>query len=146
MKLTPRTFFVISLLMTVLTGCQSAPRELEIQDAWARPGFSEGNTGVYLTIDNTNGSTDILLSGSTEIAEFTELHQTHIDHSGTMKMEPLQSIEVANNSRLSLSPGGLHVMLINLQQDLNPGETFELTLLLQQRGPITVTVEVREPN
>lgn len=137
----------IGLFSTALLGCSPAgPHPFEVRDAWARPGFSGGTSGVYLTIDNSAGSTDILLSASSTAAERTELHQTQMDQAGTMRMEPLQSIEVANNSILSLAPGGLHIMLISLSQDLNPGDSFELTLSFQQKGEVSVNVEVREPN
>ena len=43
-----------------------------------------------------------------------------------------------------LKPGGLHVMLINLKQELVPGKKITLTLNFEISGPITIEAEIRE--
>jgi periplasmic copper chaperone A len=138
-------FVCLVLLGSTVGACTPAARTLEVKDAWARPGFIGGSSGVYLTIDNRGGEADTLLSASTTAAQVTELHRSMMDSSGTMRMEPLDSVEVPGNSTVSLAPGGLHVMLVNLQQDLAPGNTFELQLTFQNRGQVSLTVTVNEP-
>jgi periplasmic copper chaperone A len=130
---------------TILISCSPAPRSMLLQNAWARPGFAGGTSGIYFTINNSGGSEDELLSASTEVARVVELHRSSMDSSGTMRMERQETIPVAQNSTVLLEPGGLHVMLINLTQDLNPGGTFELILTFRQRGQVSLTVTVREP-
>ena len=36
-------------------------------------------------------------------------------------------------------------MIMNLQQDLNPGDSFELTLTFEKAGEIILTVPVQSP-
>jgi hypothetical protein len=61
-----------------------------------------------------------------------------------MKMRPVAKIEVPAGGTATLEPGGLHVMLINLKQELILGERIELTLNFQKSDPITIEAEIRE--
>ena len=45
---------------------------------------------------------------------------------------------------VTLQPGGLHVMLIDMQKELAPGDKISLTLTFEKAGPMTVEAEVRE--
>jgi copper(I)-binding protein len=42
-----------------------------------------------------------------------------------------------------LKPGGFHIMLIGLTNELKSGDTFDITLTFANAGEITVTVPVR---
>ena len=64
---------------------------------------------------------------------------------GVMMMVQQENVPVGAQSQIEFSPGGLHVMLIGLNQDLNPGDTFQVTLNFENAGQITMDVPVREP-
>jgi periplasmic copper chaperone A len=139
------SFFVFACLTTfIVTSCTPA-RELRVSEAWARPSFTGGSSAVYLIIDNPNVENESLLNASSPIAEFVELHQSMQDHSGMMVMDEQESIDVPGQSRVPLEPGGFHIMLIHLVQDLNPGDTIPVTLYFQNFGEIEVMAQVREP-
>lgn len=126
--------------------------KVEAVDPWARSGVAGQNTAIYFVINNPTDAVDTLLSASTDAARGVELHISmkvepeDMDSEGiegdVMRMVPQESIEIPANSSVSLQPGGLHVMLIDLQQDLNEGESLELTLLFERAGEITLTVPV----
>ena len=44
---------------------------------------------------------------------------------------------------MAFEPGGLHVMLINLQRDLNEGETISLVLKFKNAGEMQLEVPVK---
>lgn len=68
-----------------------------------------------------------------------------MDHGdGTMSMQPVDGIEVPAGEEVVLEPGGYHVMLLELAEPLEEGETFDLTLTFAEAGEQTVTVEVRD--
>lgn len=46
---------------------------------------------------------------------------------------------------VAFKPGGLHVMLMDLERDLKPGDTFSLTLKFEKAGARSVQVTVRQP-
>ena len=64
---------------------------------------------------------------------------------GTMSMHPQDEVVVPARSQVEFKPGGLHVMLIGLQRDLQVGDRFALKLKFRQAGEISVDVEVKQP-
>ncbi len=120
------------------------PGELQVIDPWARPGTVGGNSAVYFTIDNPAAQADTLLSAAGDIAGEVELHLSKPGMDGVMMMEQQASVPVAGNSAVFFAPGGLHVMLIGLNQELLAGESFVLQLQFENRGEVTVTVPVEE--
>lgn len=64
---------------------------------------------------------------------------------GVMMMVQQENVPVSAESKVEFKPGGLHVMLIGLKQDLNPGDTITVTLNFEKVGQITLDVPVREP-
>lgn len=61
-----------------------------------------------------------------------------------MGMREIEALDIPAGETVSLVPGGYHLMLLELADDLVPGETFELTLRFATAGEVTVDVEVRE--
>lgn len=111
----------------------------------ATPMAHMGNTGsgaAYLQIGNASESPDRLLAGATDVAQVVEIHTMEMDDD-VMVMIPLpDGLEIPADSTVALEPGGFHVMLINLTQNLNPGDTFELKLTFEVAGDVDVTVTV----
>jgi periplasmic copper chaperone A len=61
-----------------------------------------------------------------------------------MGMREIERLEVPAGSTVRLVPGGHHLMLLELAEDLVPGTEFDLTLTFAEAGDMTVPVEVRE--
>jgi periplasmic copper chaperone A len=137
---------VLLVIPLLLVYCSSpVPGGITISGAWARPGFSGANSAVYLIIENSGNQDDVLLSAEASVAQLIELHESQMDQSGMMSMQEQERIDVRAKDQVAFQPGGLHVMLINLNGDLNPGDRFNLTLNFQETGQVPVDVEVREP-
>jgi periplasmic copper chaperone A len=137
---------VLLVIPLLLANCSSpVPGGITISGAWARPGFSGANSAVYLVIENSGDQDDVLLSAEASVAQLVELHESQMDQSGMMSMQEQERIDVRAKDQVAFQPGGLHVMLINLNGDLNPGDRFNLTLNFQETGQVPVDVEVREP-
>ena len=135
--------YVLSVLAFVLAACgASGSGELVVNDIWARPGLADGNSAVFFVISNP-GAEDFLLSVSSDVAGAVELHKT-IMEDGNMKMVQQMNVPVPIGETI-FKPGDLHVMLIGLKNDLNPGDTFTVTLNFENAGEKTLDVVVREP-
>jgi periplasmic copper chaperone A len=63
--------------------------------------------------------------------------------SDMMEMRQVGQIDLPAGETVSLEPGGLHVMLLELPQPLEEGSTVELTLTFETGDPQTVDAEVR---
>lgn len=104
-----------------------------------------GNSAVYMRIVNSGGAADRLVAASTDAAAAVELHESRMV-GDVMQMAPVEGgIPVPANGEVELKPGGLHVMLIGLTRDLQPGDTVTLTLTFEGAGAVTVEAPVRQP-
>lgn len=136
---------IIVLLGGLLTALLYRPGGFAIRNAWARAGQAGGNSAVYFVVDNRTSVGDVLLSAACDAAGMTQVHQTSIDASGTASMEEQKSVPIAAYQQTGFQPGGLHVMLMDLQQDLAAGDTLPITLTFEKAGQIEIEAQVREP-
>ncbi|MEZ4767343.1 MAG: copper chaperone PCu(A)C [Caldilineales bacterium] len=156
---------VAMLAMLLITACAPPPSApatgIQASNVWARAakaGSMAGdassdsgmnmagmNSAVYMVLANGSATPDRLVSAAADVAGAVEIHETVMD-GDVMRMQQLtDGIEIPANGQVELKPGGLHVMLIGLARDLNPGETFPVTLQFEQAGAVTVEAEVRQP-
>jgi periplasmic copper chaperone A len=144
----------IFLTLPLLVGCASLEREaqalpdasertLTIQDVWARSESPGQNSAAYLQISNSGDDADSLTGAESGVAESTEIHEV-ISHDNVMQMQEVDQVEIPAGETINLEPGGHHVMLFGLTDDLEVGDEIELTLVFEQAGAISVTAEVRD--
>jgi copper(I)-binding protein len=140
-----RKVLIIAIcLMFALSACGGPAGGIEITDPWARTANEGGNSAVYFEIENGEDD-DQLQSATCQIAERTELHRTIVDSDGTARMEHQKHVDVPKGETIIFAKGGLHVMLINLQQALEVGDNFDLTLHFRDSGEVTINVTVQTP-
>ncbi len=60
-----------------------------------------------------------------------------------MQMGPAGPVPVPAGRTVAFEPGGRHVMLMDLRQDLETGVPVTLTLRFEQAGPVTVVATVQ---
>lgn len=119
--------------------------DLKIEGVWSRPASANTNGVIYLSITNTSHDVDRLVGAQSEVAAVVELHQSRME-GDVMKMEPVpDGLELPPGATVSLEPGSYHFMLVDLQQDLKPGEHFAVTLQFEKAGEITAEVDVVQP-
>jgi periplasmic copper chaperone A len=129
-----------SLLAAVPAIAQPAPL-VQVQDAWSRATAPSARTGgVFLSLTDT-GAPDRLVSVATPVAGTAELHET-VNEGGVMKMRPVSGLALAAGQKVELKPGGYHIMLMGLKQQLKPGDSFPVTLNFEKSPPVTVSVTV----
>lgn len=116
---------------------------LEIEAAWSRELPPTAPVGAaFFTIHNHSDQADRLLSAESLIADVTELH-AHIHEGDVMRMVKIDTMDVPAHGKLTLEPGGYHIMLIGLKKPLVAGETFTLTLQFEHAGQVDITVNIK---
>jgi periplasmic copper chaperone A len=116
---------------------------LVITQAWSRatPGGAKIGGG-YLTIANQGSTPDRLIGGSAEIAANVQIHEMSMKN-GVMTMRPLeQGLVIEPGKTVKLSPGGLHLMLLDLTAPLKQGERVPVTLEFEKAGKVSVVFDV----
>jgi periplasmic copper chaperone A len=139
-----RLIFLSILVFTLLLSACGGSSGLTVTDVWARPGNADGNSAIYFVV--TPGSqADTLLSANSDVAMMVELHESTMAADGTMMMNQQENVPIPTGSKFEFKPGGFHVMLMGLKNDLKVGDMFKATLKFEKAGEITVDVTVREP-
>lgn len=100
------------------------------------------NGAAYLDI--SAGATDVALTGASSPVGTVEVHSMTLDD-GNMRMRRLESLAIPAGDTLRMRPGGgVHLMLIGLEEALEAGGRFPLTLEFAEHGNIEVEVWVQE--
>jgi periplasmic copper chaperone A len=121
---------------------------LRIDHPYATPTPPGASTGAaYLRgIRNTGEQADRLIGASTPAARAVEIHRSVVDAQNVMRMRAIDGIDLPPKGEVRLRHGGEHhLMLIGLQQPLNNGDRFPMTLRFEKAGEREVTVWVQRP-
>lgn len=137
-------FFWAVVIVVSLAACATSSGTLTVNDAWARSASAGENGAAYFMIENGTNSDDTLLSVSSDIAQATEVHMSMADSNGVMSMNMQEMVGIPAKGNVEFKTGGLHVMFINLNQDLKVGDTISLTLNFKNAGSMTIEIPVRE--
>lgn len=135
------------LLGATLLGAQALAHDFTAGDMhiihpWSRALPPVAPTGAaYLVLENKGEQTDRLISATSPIARRVELHE-HIHQDGLMKMQQIDSVEIAPGAEVEFKPGGHHFMLFDLQQPLTDGSSYPMTLNFEHAGKVDVEVKV----
>jgi copper(I)-binding protein len=62
-----------------------------------------------------------------------------------MRMRQIPALELPAGKTVELKPGGYHVMLLDLKQQVKEGDTVPLTLVFEGKDGTRETVEVKAP-
>jgi periplasmic copper chaperone A len=122
---------------------------LEIETPWARASVGTARpSAAYAIIRNTGDQPDRLIAIKTPVAR-PGVHEMAAE-GGVMKMRPAGPLEIPRGGEIRLEPGGLHIMLMQLQAPLEEGEQIPLTFVFEKAGEITVAAPIggigaREP-
>lgn len=116
--------------------------DLSITGAYVQPLIpGQNTTAAYMTIDNNSKQTYILKGAFSSMAEKVELHSVTMQD-GMMKMREVSTITLLPGQELVLQPGDFHLMLINVNTDLNKDTLVPLCLEFQDSANICQDVPV----
>lgn len=101
---------------------------LTVTDPWIKAA-DKGMTAAFGTLTNTGKDDVTLIKAECDAAGMTQLHETVGDGSGGMSMKEKEGgFPIAAGTGLPLEPGGDHIMLMDLQEKLQPGDSVTITL------------------
>lgn len=133
-------FFLLAALL--LSACR-AKEGIEVRDAWARTSTQGANSAVYFVIQNHNAETDELIGAASGVADAVEVHESTLE-GDVMMMNRVDSVTLDPSAKVEFKPGGLHIMLIGLKQDLKINDEIEITLRFKNFEDITIKVPIKE--
>jgi periplasmic copper chaperone A len=118
------------------TSILNKQNSVRISDNWIRataPGQAVG--AAYMTLTSPQDSK--LVYVETAAAGSVEIHNMTMEN-GVMKMRMLDELTLKANQAEKLAPGGFHLMLFDLKQQLKAGESATIKLCFKDnKGNIT---------
>ncbi|HEU0163937.1 MAG TPA: copper chaperone PCu(A)C [Thermomicrobiales bacterium] len=130
------------LIAQRVSAAQDDPGATPAASPAATPTVNTGTAAVYFKIQNNASNQDTLTGATTTAAQSCEIHNMVME-GNVMSMIPVPSgVEIPAGGMLSFDPNSYHLMLVNLNHDLLPGSTFEVTLHFQNAGDVSITVSV----
>ena len=101
-------------------------------------------SGGYMVIKNTGTVTDRITGISADFAGKAEIHEMKLD-GDIMRMRPLVGgLEIPAGGEVILKPGGLHLMFMQLGEQLKEGDSRKVTLTFEKAGEVEVDFKVRD--
>lgn len=100
-------------------------------------------SAVYMTITNNGDESVTIVGAEADIAGLVELHETVIEND-IASMQPVATLVIEAGETLDLSPGRIHLMLMQLKQDIVADESVDISLILESGDSVTVTALVQD--
>jgi hypothetical protein len=133
-------FRIIPISILLFIAVFSAHAEVTVTNAWVRPTVAQQKvTGAFMTITST---VDAHVVGITSpVADRAEIHEMKMDND-IMTMRAVPSLPLGAGKTVNLAPGGYHIMLFGLHQQVKAGDSVPLTLMIEdsrkQRTPVEI--------
>ena len=116
-----------------------------LADPWAgatKPGAKVA--AGYLTITNPGAVEDKLLGAASPRAARVEIHEMKMDGAVMSMAKVEDGLAIAPGGSVSLAPGGLHLMFLDISAPFAVGETVPVTLTFEKAGAVEASFAVRE--
>ncbi len=139
------TFVSRGLVAAVVAlAAAAAGAQTTVQDAWVRGTVPQQKaTGLFARITSAQGGK--LVSAATPVAGIAEVHEMAME-GNVMKMRAVTGgLALPAGQAVELKPGGYHVMLMDLKQQLKEGDTVSVTLTVEGKDGKKETLEVKAP-
>lgn len=139
-------YAVLLSVLALQVGVPAAAQSIEVRNAWVRGTVpAQKATGAFMEI--TGKSAVRLVSAESPVAGSVEIHNMTMEN-GVMKMFPVEGIDLPAGKTVKLAPGGYHVMMMALKQQMKAGDRVPLKLTFEvagnKRESLELSVEVRD--
>jgi copper(I)-binding protein len=119
-----------------------AQAQTAIAEPWVRATTpSQMATGAFMKI--TSRVDARLVEARSPVASVVEIHEMALENN-VMRMRAITALPLPAGKTVELKPGGYHVMLMDLKQQLKEGDVVPVTLVLEVGGK-RETVEIKAP-
>lgn len=140
-----KKLLILALLSVTPALAQAAAptADVQVSDAYIRtmpPGRT--TTAGFLAVTNNSGQSCQLLGATSTVSKRLEFHE-HQHMQGMIKMRPVSMVVVPAGETVVFEPGALHIMLFNIDAEIQAGDITQMQLITDQCGSISFDAEVR---
>jgi len=139
----PRFLTLVALCAAVVAA--PAWAQTTVKDAWVRGTVpAQKATGAFMQITSIQGGK--LVSAASPVAGTVEIHEMKME-GDVMKMAAVSGLDLPAGKTVELKPGGYHVMLLDLKQQLKDGDVVPFSVTVEgkdgQKDVVTLRIPVR---
>ena len=133
--------FVLCLLISAFSATADA---LIVTNAWIKnlPPTVPMRAG-YMTLKNTSDKAVSIVAVESEVFTQVDIHES-VKKDGMMSMRPLSPLPIPAGTTAELTPGGIHLMMMQPQKTLKPGDQVSITLQLDDGSFQTLQMTVKK--
>jgi copper(I)-binding protein len=115
--------------------------QVTVKDPWVRATVpAQKATGAFMQI--TSAQDARLVEAKSPIAGVVEVHEMVMEKD-VMKMRAIKGLDLPAGKTVELKPGGYHVMLMDLKEQMKEGATVPVTLVVEGKDRKRSTVEIK---
>ena len=135
-----RNFLTVALLLA----CSALhAQDIQVTDAWIRSTVQgQKGSGAFMKLTSKSGAK--LVGVSTPVAGVAEVHEMKME-GDVMKMRAVPVLDLPAGKTVELSPGGYHVMLMELKTALPKDSTVPVTLMFKDAKGADSKLEIKVP-
>lgn len=143
-KLETRTMKKLTVSLIFLATTALVQAQVTVQDPWVRGTVPmQQASGAFMQLSADKDTR--LVAAKSPVANVVEIHEMVMDNN-IMKMRQIPGLDIVPGRVLELKPGGYHVMLIELKQQLKGGDVIPITLVFEDKQTKKqFTQEVKAP-
>ena len=131
------------LLSLMLLAALPALAQVTVGEPWVRATVAQQKaTGAFMTLTSVQGAK--LVAASSPAAGVVEVHEMKMVDD-VMRMRQITALELPAGTPVALSPGGYHLMLLELKQPLKDGDKVPLTLEIEDAQNVRSKIVVEAP-
>ncbi|WP_373991947.1 copper chaperone PCu(A)C [Duganella sp. BuS-21] len=131
------------LLSLLLMAALPALAQVSVGEPWVRATVAaQKATGAFMTLTSTQNVK--LVGVSSPAAGIVEVHEMKMDND-MMRMRQIPALDLPAGKSVKLAPGGYHLMLLDLKQQLKDGDKVALTLEIEDAQKVRSKVVVDAP-
>jgi len=153
----PRFFFNLEMTMNLRTLASSvaaavlalsanslwAQTTVKVEEPWVRGTVAQQKaTGAFMRLTPEKNAR--LVAASSPVAGVVEIHEMAMEKD-VMKMRQIPGLDLAAGRTMDLKPGGYHVMLMELKQQMKGGDVVPITLVFEDDAKKRFTQDIKAP-
>ena len=124
----------------------TAAGSVSVTDPWVRATSDTEQpamTAAFMALDNDGEEEIAIVGASSPLTGMVELHEMAMVDGESVMQEIEGGIVLAPARGQLLQPGGMHIMLMGLTEELAPGDEVELVLELSDGSTVEVNAPVK---
>lgn len=121
----------------------AALAQVEVKDPWVRATVQQQKTtGAFMQLSAKQDAR--LVEVRSPAAGVVEIHQMSMANH-IMRMRAVPGLDLPAGKAVDLKPGGYHIMLVNLKQQIKDGDLVPVTLVVEGKDKKRQTIELQVP-